>query len=268
MTAGLQEIGAVARELGVAPSTLRTWERRYRLVVPHRGDHGQRLYDSDQIVTLRRVLAQLRRGARARAAHDLAVIPKATRVARVRFEPTPGAPALARRAIDELLGDDGDTRFGFYLRLVASELVKNAVLYGSDREAIRMETKLFPDWAELRVQNGGEAVEHAQAAHPPARRRPRPRDRRCAGGCVVDRHGPARHQDHGSAARRAGCLEPPVQTIVVAVIPGSGSGSFGSICSSVLTRISATARLRDQLWSAGTTYHGAYSVDVMCSASS
>ncbi len=158
MTADLQEIGAVARELGVTPSTLRTWERRYRLVVPHRGDHGQRLYDSDQIVTLRRVLAQLRRGARARAAHDLAVIPKATRVARVRFEPTPGAPALARRAIDDLLGADGGTRFGFYLRLVASELVKNAVLYGSDREEIRMEAKLFPDWAELRVQNGGKRL--------------------------------------------------------------------------------------------------------------
>jgi transposase-like protein len=158
MTADLQEIGAVARELGVAPSTLRTWERRYRLIVPHRGDHGQRLYDSDQVLTLRRVLAQLRRGARARAAHDLALVPKATHVARARFEPSPGAPALARRAIDELLGDQGGTRFGFYLRLVASELVKNAVLYGSDREAIRMETKLFPDWAELRVQNSGKRL--------------------------------------------------------------------------------------------------------------
>jgi transposase-like protein len=158
MTADLQEIGAVARELGVAPSTLRTWERRYRLVVPHRGDHGQRLYDSDQVLVLRRVLAQLRRGVRARAAHDLALVPKATQVARARFEPSPGAPALARRAIDELLGDNEGTRFGFYLRLVASELVKNAVLYGSDREAIRMETKLFPDWAELRVQNSGKRL--------------------------------------------------------------------------------------------------------------
>jgi transposase-like protein len=156
--AGLQEIGAVARELGVTPSTLRTWERRYRLVVPHRGDHGQRLYDSDQIVMLRRVLAQLRRGARAGAAHDLAVIPKPTRVARVRFEPSPGAPALARRAIDDLLADDGGTRFGFHLRLVASELVNNAVLYGSDLEAIRMEAKLFPDWVELRVQNSGKRL--------------------------------------------------------------------------------------------------------------
>jgi len=155
VTAGLQEIGVVARELGVAPSTLRTWERRYRLVVPHRGEQGQRLYDSEQIVTLRRVLAQLRRGARARAAHDLAVVPGPIRSGRARFEPTPRAPALARRAVDELIGDSDDTRFAFYLRLVASELVKNAVLYGSDREPIRMETKLFPKWAELRVQNGG-----------------------------------------------------------------------------------------------------------------
>jgi DNA-binding transcriptional MerR regulator len=155
MTSGLHEIGAVARELGVAPSTLRTWERRYRLVVPHRGDHGQRLYDSDQIVTLRRVLAQLRRGVRARAAHDLAVLPSPIRTSRVRFEPSAGAPALARRVVDELLGEGEDTRFAFYLRLVASELVKNAVLYGSDREQIRMEAKLFDEWAELRVQNGG-----------------------------------------------------------------------------------------------------------------
>ena len=151
---GLQEIGAVARELGVAPSTLRTWERRYHLVVPHRGEHGQRLYDTEQIVTLRRVLAQLRRGARARAAHDLATVPTPLRVAEGRFEPALGAPGRARRLVDDLLGE-ADTRFAFYLRLVASELVKNAVLYGSDREPIRLEAKLYRDWAELRVQNGG-----------------------------------------------------------------------------------------------------------------
>lgn len=145
----------MARELGIAPSTLRTWERRYRLVVPHRGDHGQRLYDSEQIVTLRRVLAQLRRGARARAAHDLAVLPSPLRVDRTRLEPSPEAPGLARRAIEATLGDENDTRFAFYLRLIASELVKNAVLYGSPRDPIRMETKLFPDAAELRVQNSG-----------------------------------------------------------------------------------------------------------------
>ena len=155
MGSALMEIGAVARELGVAPSTLRTWERRYGLVEPHRGQQGQRLYDSEQILVLRRVLAQLRRGSRARAAHDLALAQRPTGTSREQFEPSREAPQRARRAIDALLADDDDPRFGFHLRLVASELVKNAVLYGSEREPIRMEARLFADHAELRVQNSG-----------------------------------------------------------------------------------------------------------------
>jgi transposase-like protein/anti-sigma regulatory factor (Ser/Thr protein kinase) len=155
MAPGFLEIGAVARELGVAPSTLRTWERRYSLVVPRRGDHGQRLYDSDQIVVLRGILAQVRRGARARTAHDLAVLPRPTRTSLVQLVPSEHAPLHARRAVDELVEGHDDARFAFYLRLVASELVKNAVLYGSPRDPIRMEAKLFPGWVELHVQNGG-----------------------------------------------------------------------------------------------------------------
>ena len=166
MSTGLQEIGVVARELGVAPSTLRTWERRYRLVVPHRGEHGQRLYDSEQIVTLRRVLTQLRRGARARAAHDLAVQPSPLRVDRTRFEPGSDAPATGaprRRRADSARAND--TRFAFYLRLVASELVKNAVLYGSAREPIRMETKLFPRVGRAAGPERRRPAEHAKASH-------------------------------------------------------------------------------------------------------
>jgi DNA-binding transcriptional MerR regulator len=157
-TAGLLEIGAVARELGVAPSTLRTWERRYKLVVPHRGRRGQRLYDRDQVVTLRRVLAHVRRGARASAAHELALVPRPLRTSRIRIRPSPRAPSEARRAIDHLLGDFDHPRFAFYLRLVASELVKNAFLYGSTRDPIVMDAKLFRDQAELRVRNGGERL--------------------------------------------------------------------------------------------------------------
>ena len=155
MATGLLEIGAVARQLGVAPSTLRTWERRYRLVVPYRGDQGQRLYDREQIDLLGRILVQVRRGARARAAHDFAGQPLPLGTARVRFEPSPEAPLLARRALDELTAEIENDRFAFYLRLVASELVNNAVLHGSKRDPIRMEATLFPDWIDLHVQNGG-----------------------------------------------------------------------------------------------------------------
>jgi hypothetical protein len=152
---GLLEIGAVARELGVAPSTLRTWERRYRLVVPRRGRQGQRLYDPDQVVVLRRVLSQVRRGTRASVAHDLAAGPQPLRTVRVRFRPTPEAPQDARRVVDGLLGDFDDPRFAFFLRLVASELVKNAVLHGSGRSPISMTARLFAGSAEVQIANGG-----------------------------------------------------------------------------------------------------------------
>jgi DNA-binding transcriptional MerR regulator len=155
MPAGLLEIGAVARELGVAPSTLRSWERRYRIVVPQRGDRGQRLYDSEQIVILRRVLDLVRRGTRTKSAHELVGVPGPTRASRVWFEPSLEAPRLARRAVEELLEGTESARFAFYVRLVASELVSNAVLYGSTGEPIQMELDLFMDGVELRVQNGG-----------------------------------------------------------------------------------------------------------------
>src|SRR5579864_5572455 len=100
MASALLEIGAVARQLGVAPSTLRTWERRYRIVIPHRGEQGQRLYDGAQIDLLGRILVQMKRGARARAAHALAGDPSPLRSSRVRFEPSTGSPLLARRALD------------------------------------------------------------------------------------------------------------------------------------------------------------------------
>jgi hypothetical protein len=107
------------------------------------------------VATLRRVLVQVRQGARAGAAHDLAVIPSPLRSSSVRLQPSAQAPFQARQAIDELLGDLDRPRFAFYLRLVASELVKNAFLHGSARHPIRMDTKLFRDAAELRVYNGG-----------------------------------------------------------------------------------------------------------------
>jgi anti-sigma regulatory factor (Ser/Thr protein kinase) len=107
------------------------------------------------VATLRRVLAQVRRGARASTAHDAAAIPSPVRTSSVGLEPSTQAPLRARQAIDDLLGELDDPRFAFYLRLVASELVKNAFLHGSARHVIRMDAKLYRDAAELRVHNGG-----------------------------------------------------------------------------------------------------------------
>jgi DNA-binding transcriptional MerR regulator len=149
------EIGVVARDLGVTPSTLRTWERRYRLVVPHRGVHGERLYDPDQLVQLRRVLCLVREGHRAGAAHRAAGSTEPFRSSRIELRPSSEAPLQARRSIDELLDGDRDERFAFFLKLVVGELVTNAVTHGSKHNPIRIESKLFENAAEIRVENTG-----------------------------------------------------------------------------------------------------------------
>jgi signal transduction histidine kinase len=151
----LLEIGTVARELGVAPSTLRSWERRYRIVVPQRGPNGQRLYDAEQIVLLRQILAQVQRGMRAGAAHVAAKTPAMMVSRRFRFDSAPEAPLEARRAVDEVIDGAYDDGFAFNLRLVASELVKNAVLYGDGGEPVELELELYPGWVDLRVRNSG-----------------------------------------------------------------------------------------------------------------
>jgi len=64
-------IGAVARMLGVEPSTLRAWEDRYRVVAPARSQGSHRLYSRDQIEQLRFVLRSMEDGSSAADAHRL-----------------------------------------------------------------------------------------------------------------------------------------------------------------------------------------------------
>jgi len=48
-TESMYRIGAVSRLTGVAPDTLRVWERRYGAVVPFRSDAGTRLYSKEDV---------------------------------------------------------------------------------------------------------------------------------------------------------------------------------------------------------------------------
>jgi anti-sigma regulatory factor (Ser/Thr protein kinase) len=73
----------------------------------------------------------------------------------VRLRPTVRAAEDARRALDGLLDESGNPRFAFFLRLVASELVNNAVVHGSERAPISMTARLFADSAELQIANRG-----------------------------------------------------------------------------------------------------------------
>jgi DNA-binding transcriptional MerR regulator len=64
-------ISAVARALGVPAATIRTWEDRYRLVVPVRTPSGHRLYRRDQVEQLRFVRSRMAEGMSAADAHRL-----------------------------------------------------------------------------------------------------------------------------------------------------------------------------------------------------
>lgn len=58
----LYPIREVSRLTGVNPVTLRAWERRYGLLVPHRTDSGHRLYSMADIERVRKVTAWIERG--------------------------------------------------------------------------------------------------------------------------------------------------------------------------------------------------------------
>jgi CheY-like chemotaxis protein len=55
--------------LGVSPTTLRSWEERYGVVVPERSAGSQRLYSRDQLAQLGFVCQQMERGLSAADAH-------------------------------------------------------------------------------------------------------------------------------------------------------------------------------------------------------
>ena len=61
--AGVYSMGAAATMLGVPAATLRTWEDRYKVVVPERSGGGHRLYSRVQIDQLTFIRDQVERGA-------------------------------------------------------------------------------------------------------------------------------------------------------------------------------------------------------------
>ncbi|MCB1652587.1 MAG: MerR family transcriptional regulator [Pseudomonadales bacterium] len=59
---GLYPIREVARLTGINPVTLRAWERRYGLIVPHRTAKGHRLFSAAHIQRIQHILTWLNRG--------------------------------------------------------------------------------------------------------------------------------------------------------------------------------------------------------------
>lgn len=55
-------IGEVARIYGINPVTLRAWQRRYGLLKPQRSEGGHRLFDDDDLETIKTILNWVNRG--------------------------------------------------------------------------------------------------------------------------------------------------------------------------------------------------------------
>lgn len=67
----IYSIGAVARLLGLAPGTIRTWEDRYGVIAPKRSPSGRRLYSREEVEGLRFVKMRMDEGVQPADAHRL-----------------------------------------------------------------------------------------------------------------------------------------------------------------------------------------------------
>jgi anti-sigma regulatory factor (Ser/Thr protein kinase) len=113
---------------------------------------------SDEEITGRHVRGYMEHGERRRLEALRLAGSQPGRFARVSLEPTSEAPARARRMVAGFVGASASETLRFALELVASELVKNAVLYGSPEEPVRVEIAVHRDWIELRVTNSGDRI--------------------------------------------------------------------------------------------------------------
>ena len=53
---------AASKATGINSSRLRTWERRYGIPRPNRSNTGRRLYDEDDLLLIRRMMALVNAG--------------------------------------------------------------------------------------------------------------------------------------------------------------------------------------------------------------
>ncbi|WP_407315067.1 MerR family transcriptional regulator [Pseudomonas sp. nanlin1] len=102
-------IREVARQTGVNPVTLRAWERRYGLIVPHRTAKGHRLYDAEHVRRVQLVVTWLSRGVSVSQVKALLDAPQSLKGEPIESEWLPlreqlieAIAALAERRVDDL----------------------------------------------------------------------------------------------------------------------------------------------------------------------
>lgn len=148
-------IGSAARLLRVPAATIRTWERRYGVVVPIRTRGGHRVYSDEQLEQLRFVAARLAEGMRPAEAHRLLIETWGQDVQDgtidLELPARADAQGSARRALDALAPDQPES-VRFNLRLIASELVGNSVRHAGRDEAATVRLRASRRGGRIQVQ--------------------------------------------------------------------------------------------------------------------
>lgn len=142
-------MGTVADLLDMPPSTLRTWEDRYGLVVPARSSGGQRIFTREQVEQLRFLKSRIDEGMQPGDAHR--VLSELLASGGVLTAPGPEAPhiavLLAER--DQFAADLTD----FFLRtegyrvLVAMSPEEALVAFAREKPEVVVVDLLLPDGA-------------------------------------------------------------------------------------------------------------------------
>lgn len=158
MAGGVFTIGSASRLLRVPVATIRTWEKRYGLVVPARSNGGQRLYTREQLDQLRFVVDRVAEGMRPGEAYRL--LQGSATSLDVTLAATARAPEAARRALEELAAELGEEQ-RFSLRLLVSELVANAVRHGRQQEGatVRLVARKGPERIHVEVSDQGDGFD-------------------------------------------------------------------------------------------------------------
>ncbi|ROM76432.1 MULTISPECIES: MerR family transcriptional regulator [Pseudomonas] len=106
---GWLPIREVARQTGVNAVTLRAWERRYGLIVPHRTPKGHRLFNAEHVQQIQSILTWINRGVAVSKIKPLldtpqpAVEPLENDWQRQRHALVQAVTQLAERQIDDLV---------------------------------------------------------------------------------------------------------------------------------------------------------------------
>lgn len=188
----LYPIREVSRLTGVNPVTLRAWERRYGLLVPHRTESGHRLYSITDIERVRKVTAWIDRGVA--VSKVASIIDREIAASR--------APAVPDLEAESPPGADlGDWQSRLVEAVNRCDLARLDAVYGQIHSIFPIATVLneimLPVWLRFRgnAQPAGTSVQWA----------------------FLDAF------LRGRLFQRIGYLRPGRHTVVLAALPGGGS---------------------------------------------